>query len=270
MLRSLKRLPLVIACVPLLAGSLSVARAAEETALRGIEYVPPEAAVAVVVNFSKLQSAPSLELMPWEILTAAGIQDFGFDPLKIHQVIAVAAPPSMGAAPGLGAVVSLSMPVTLKPSFLAQAQRVLVAGQQVYRFRKNPPIELALVDKKTMVLGTPGFLESMLRAAAVPGNAVAKSSLRQLVGTRAPSDEVAVFVAVQPARQFLKTGLENTPPLPLPLEFVRGLPDQVSSFRLNVNVSEGQKVQLVATATDADAAAEIERLATRAARRQVA
>ena len=259
MLRSLKRLPLVIACVSLLAGSLSVARAAEETALRGTEYVPPEAAVAVVVNFSKLQSAPSLELMPWEILTAAGIQDFGFDPLKIHQVIAVAAPPSMGAAPGLGAVVSLSMPVTLKPSVLAQAQRVLVAGQQVYRFRKNPPIELALVDKKTMVLGTPGFLESMLRAAAVPGNAAAKSSLRQLVGTRAPSDEVAVFVAVQPARQFLKTGLENTPPLPPPLEFVRGLPDQVSSLRLNVNVAERQKVQLVATATDADAAAEIEK-----------
>lgn len=259
MLRSLKRLPLVIACVSLLAGSLSVARAAEETALRGTEYVPPEAAVAVVVNFSKLQSAPSLELMPWEILTAAGIQDFGFDPLKIHQVIAVAAPPSMGAPPGLGAVVSLSMPVTLKPSVLAQAQRVLVAGQQVYRFRKNPPIELALVDKKTMVLGTPGFLESMLRAAAVPGNAAAKSSLRQLVGTRAPSDEVAVFVAVQPARQFLKTGLENTPPLPPPLEFVRGLPDQVSSLRLNVNVAERQKVQLVATATDADAAAEIEK-----------
>jgi len=259
MRRSLKRLPLVIACVSLLAGSLPVARAAEETALRGIGYVPPEAAVAVVVNFSKLQSAPSLELMPWEILTAAGIQDFGFDPLKIHQVIAVAAPPSMGAAPGLGAVVSLSMPVTLKPSVLAQAQRVLVAGQQVYRFRKNPPIELALVDKKTMVLGTPGFLESMLRAAAVPGNAAAKSSLRQLVGTRAPSDEVAVFVAVQPARQFLKTGLENTPPLPPPLEFVRGLPDQVSSLRLNINVAEGQKVQLVATATDADAAAEIEK-----------
>ena len=255
MLRSLKRLPLVIACVSLLAGSLPVAHAAEETALRGIEYVPPEAAVAVVVNFSKLQSAPSLELMPWEILTAAGIQDFGFDPLKIHQLIGVAAPPSMGSAPGLGAVVSLSMPVTLKPSFLAQAQRVLVAGQQVYRFRQNPPIELALVDKKTMVLGTPGFLESMLRAAAVP----AESPLRQLVGTRAPSDDVAVFVAVEPARQFLKTGLENTPPLPLPLEFVRGLPDQVSSFRLNVNVSEGQKVQLVATATDADAAAEIEK-----------
>jgi hypothetical protein len=259
MLRSLKRLPLVIACVSLLAGSLPVAHAAEETALRGIEYVPPEAAVAVVVNFSKLQSAPSLELMPWEILTAAGIQDFGFDPLKIHQLIGVAAPPSMGSPPGLGAIVSLSMPVTLKPSFLAQAQRVLVAGQQVYRFRQNPPIELALVDKKTMVLGTPGFLDSMLRAAAVPGNATAESPLRQLVGTRAPSDDVAVFVAVQPARQFLKTGLENTPPLPLPLEFVRGLPDQVSSFRLNVNVSEGQKVQLVATATDADAAAEIEK-----------
>ena len=131
MLRALKRLPLVIACVSLLAGSLPVARAAEETALRGIEYVPPEAAVAVVVNFSKLQSAPSLELMPWEILTAAGIQDFGFDPLKIHQGSAVATPPSMGSAPGLGAVVSLSMPVTLKPSFLAQAQRVSVDSQYI-------------------------------------------------------------------------------------------------------------------------------------------
>ena len=110
MRRSLKRLPLVIACVSMLAGSLPVARAAEETALRGIEYVPPEAAVAVVVNFSKLQSAPSLEVMPREILTAAGIQDFGFDPLKIHQVIAVATPPSMGSAPGPVSYTHLPLP----------------------------------------------------------------------------------------------------------------------------------------------------------------
>ncbi len=259
MTHSLRRFSLVTVCVALLAVPASRVHAAQKSALQGIEYVPAEAVTAAVVNIRKLKNSPSLELMPWEILTAGGIQEFGFDPLKIEQVIVVAAPRSMAPTPGLGAVVSLSAPVTLKPGLLARAQRVVVAGQQVYRFPINPPVELAVVNEKTLVLGTPGFLESMLKASTDQGTVAARSPLRQLVGTQTPTDDVAVFMAVEPLRPIVRDALASIPPLPPPLEFVRSLPGQLRSLRLNINVDSDKQVQLVATATDAEAAIEIDK-----------
>jgi type II secretory pathway pseudopilin PulG len=258
MVHSLRRCSLVTVCVALLAVLVPRVHATQKSALQGIEYVPAEAVAAVVVNFKKLKTAPGLELMPWEILTAAGLQELGFDPLEIEQVIAVVAPPSMAPNPGLGAVVTLSSPVTLKPALLARAERVLVAGKQAYRFRINPPVELVVIKGKTIVLGTPGFLESMLKASAGQGSSAARSPLRQMIGTQAPTDDVAVFLVVEPLRPMLNSGLQNTPPLPPPLEFVRSLPDQLRSLRLNINVESDKQVQLVATATDAEAATAID------------
>ncbi len=255
---SLRRFSLVTVCAALLAVPAPSVHAAQRSALQGVEYIPAEAVAAAVVNFKKLKTAPGLELMPWEILTAAGLQELGFDPLEIEQVIAVVAPPSMAPNPGLGAVVSLSSPVTLKPALLARAERVLVAGKQAYRFRINPPVELVVINGKTMVLGTPGFLESMLKASAGQVSSAAMSPLRQLIGTQAPTDDVAVFLVVEPLRPMLNSGLQNTPPLPPPLEFVRSLPDQLRSLRLNINVESENQVQLVATATDAEAATAID------------
>jgi type II secretory pathway pseudopilin PulG len=262
MVHSLRRCSLLTVCVALLAVPAPRVHAAQKSALQGIEYVPAEAVAAAVVNFKKLKTAPGLELMPWEILTAAGLQELGFDPLEIEQVIAVVAPPSMTptgeVAPGLGAIVTLSSPVTLKPALLARAERVLVAGKQAYRFRINPPVELVVISGKTMVLGTPGFLESMLKASAGQVGSAARSPLRQLIGTQAPTDDVAVFLVVEPLRPMLNSGLQNTPPLPPALEFVRSLPDQLRSLRLNINVESENQVQLVATATDAEAATAID------------
>ncbi len=259
MVHSLRRCSLLTVCVALLAVPAPRVHAAQKSALQGIEYVPAEAVAAAVVNFRKLKTAPGLELMPWEILTAAGLQELGFDPLEIEQVIAVVAPPSMARRPpGLGAVVSLSSPVTLKPALLARAERVLVAGKQAYRFRINPPVELVVINGKTMVLGTPGFLESMLKASAGQESSAAMSPLRQLIGIQAPTDDVAVFLAVEPLRPMLNSELQNIPPLPPPLEFVRSLPDQLRSLRLNINVESENQVQLVATATDAEAATAID------------
>ena len=258
MAHSLRRCSLATVCVALLAVPAPRVHAAQKSALQGIEYVPAEAVAAAVVNFRKLKTAPGLEFMPWEILTAAGLQELGFDPLKIEQVIAMVAPPSMAPNPGLGAIVTLSSPVTLKPALLARAERVLVAGKQAYRFRINPPVELVVINGKTMVLGTPGFLESMLKASAGQESSAARSPLRQLIGTQAPTDDVAVFLAVEPLRPMLNSGLQNTPPLPPALEFVRSLPAQLRSLRLNINVESENQVQLVATATDAEAATAID------------
>ena len=149
---------LVAVCVALLAIPAPRIDAADKAVLLDIEYVPAEAVTAAVVNLRKLKRSPGLELMPWEVLTAAGIQELGFDPLKIEQVLVTAAPQNQAPGFSLGAVVSLSSPVTLKQEFLSRAEPILVAGHKAFRFPINPPVELAQVNGKTLVIGTPGFL----------------------------------------------------------------------------------------------------------------
>ncbi len=248
----------VAVCVALLAIPSPRIDAAEKAAVLDIEYVPAEAVTAAVVNVRKLKRSPSLELMPWEVLTAAGIQELGFDPLKIEQVLVTAALQNQAPGFSLGAVVSLSSPVTLKQEFLSRAEPILVAGHKAFRFPINPPVELAQVNGKTLVIGTPGFLESMLKSAADKTGAAARSPLRQLIGTQAPTDDIAVFLAVEPLRPMLNANLQDTPPLPPPLQFVLKLPDQLQSLRLNLNLDGSKQVQLVATATDAEAATAID------------
>ncbi len=254
-----RRALLVMVCAALLVVPASRVHAAQKSALPGIEFIPAEAVTAAVVNFRELKRSPSLELMPWEVLTAGGIQELGFDPLKIDQVVVMAALQGQARGFSLGAVVSLSSPVTLKQEFLSRARSSLVAGHQAFQFfRINPPVELAQVNGKTLVMGTPGFLESMLKAAADKTGPAARSPLRQLIGTQALTDDIAVFLAVEPLRPMLNANLQNAPPFPPPLEFVRGLPDQLQSLRLNLNLDRSTLAQLVATATDAEAATTID------------
>ncbi|MEE3367368.1 MAG: DUF1559 domain-containing protein, partial [Planctomycetota bacterium] len=254
-----RRSLLVMVCAALLVVPVSRVHAAQKSALPGIEFIPAEAVTAAVVNFRELKRSPSLELMPWEVLTAGGIQELGFDPLKIDQVVVMAALQGQARGFSLGAVVSLSSPVTLKQEFLSRARSSLVAGHQAFQFfRINPPVELAQVNGKTLVMGTPGFLESMLKAAADKTGTAARSPLRQLIGTQALTDDIAVFLAVEPLRPMLNANLQNAPPFPPPLEFVRGLPDQLQSLRLNLNLDRSTLAQLVATATDAEAATTID------------
>ena len=254
-----RRSLLVMVCAALLVVPASRVHAAQKSALPGIEFIPAEAVTAAVVNFRELKRSPSLELMPWEVLTAGGIQELGFDPLKIDQVVVMAALQGQARGFSLGAVVSLSSPVTLKQEFLSRARSSLVAGHQAFQFfRINPPVELAQVNGKTLVMGTPGFLESMLKAAADKTGTAARSPLRQLIGTQALTDDIAVFLAVEPLRPMLNANLQNAPPFPPPLEFVRGLPDQLQSLRLNLNLDRSTLAQLVATATDAEAATTID------------
>ncbi len=254
-----RRSLLVMVCAALLVVSASRVHAAQKSALPGIEFIPAEAVTAAVVNFRELKRSPSLELMPWEVLTAGGIQELGFDPLKIDQVVVMAALQGQARGFSLGAVVSLSSPVTLKQEFLSRARSSSVAGHQAFQFfRINPPVELAQVNGKTLVMGTPGFLESMLKAAADKTGPAARSPLRQLIGTQALTDDISVFLAVEPLRPMLNANLQNAPPFPPPLEFVRGLPDQLQSLRLNLNLDRSTLAQLVATATDAEAATTID------------
>ena len=50
----------------------------------------------------KLAAKPELELLPLEVIAAAGKRDLGFNPLEIEQAIAIVTPPIAGEPAELG------------------------------------------------------------------------------------------------------------------------------------------------------------------------
>ena len=68
------------------------------------EHIPDDAIVAVLLSPSKIMSSPGWELMPIEVIQAAGIEYVGIDPMDIDDVQLVVGMPGP-AGPQAGAVI---------------------------------------------------------------------------------------------------------------------------------------------------------------------
>ena len=243
----------------LLSACLSLtADAADQPAVRGLEYMPADAVAAAVVRVPKLVKSPSLEMVPWEILSTLGMTELGIDPLKATEVVAFASLTNGPGGPEMGVVISMPQPITLNETLRTQARSVVIAGRQVLQSRQPGGLSFCVVGGKTLLVGVGSFMERMLTTAAAGNQATAKSSLRRLLESSSASDDVSVFVAVEPIRPFLAQFIANTPPLPPPLEFVRKLPDQLQSVQLNINASSDRPTGIVLTTTDGAAATAVD------------
>ena len=102
---------------------LAAQAAPEQTATNGVaangvaaggdlSYIIPEATIAGVVYPRRVLTNPSMEMLPLEVLSAAGIKEAGIDPMDVEQVTVMIVPPA--PMPGLGIVVRFTKPYELK------------------------------------------------------------------------------------------------------------------------------------------------------------
>ena len=77
-----------------------------------LKYITPQAVVAAVAYPRRVLTAPEMEMMPIEILSAAANKELGIDPLDVEQLLLVVEPPTAGP-PGVGLVVRFSKPYRL-------------------------------------------------------------------------------------------------------------------------------------------------------------
>ena len=76
-----------------------------------VSYIPASAAMAVVLHPQPLLTGPYADWMPVEVLTAAGMQQFGIDPVTIREAIILAAmPQNMREEPVAGFIERFSEP----------------------------------------------------------------------------------------------------------------------------------------------------------------
>ena len=73
-------------------------------------YVTPDTCAAVVLYPRHVLTAANMEMLPVEVLSAAGKKELGIDPVEIEQAMAIAEPPQ-GGPPAAAVVLRMATPL---------------------------------------------------------------------------------------------------------------------------------------------------------------
>jgi type II secretory pathway pseudopilin PulG len=231
--------------------------AAAEAAKVDLSYVTPDALVAAVAHPRRVLTAPEMEMLPIEVMTAAGMKELGIDPLDIEQVMLIAEPPKQGP-PGFGAVVrfakSYSLDNIMRP-LTENTQEAELDGKP-YRQGMNPMIpSLFMPDDRTLMIGQDFLLRKMVANQKAP----VQGPLSQLMARTGTSSDVVALAVIDPVRELISAQLSQAP-VPPPFEGVKRIPELLKAAKAELNVTGNVKATLSLLATDAAAAEELEQL----------
>ncbi len=248
-----------MACSPLwvYAQQSAAAGAAAGTKKPDLSYVTPDAVVAAVAHPQRVLSAPEMEMLPIEVLSAAGKKELGIDPLDIEQVMVIVEPPTAGP-PGFGAVVRFSKPYQLEGILEPLAADTVEAELEgkTYRQGQGPMApSLYMPDDRTLLVAQDFLLRKMLANRKAP----AEGPLAKLMTATDVSGDLVVVAVVDPVRDLITAQLAQAP-LPPPLEGLKKLPDLLTAAKIEVNATRGIGVALVLLAPDEAKAEELEAL----------
>jgi hypothetical protein len=233
---------------------------AAHSATLDLGYITPETAAAAVAFPRRVLTAPEMELLPIEVLSALGKRELGIDPVEIEQAMLIAEPPQAGP-PGVAVVLHMASPLAPEKILLPLQARTTEAQLEGKTYRKgqtpmDPSIYLA--DDRTLIVGSDALLQKMLANRANPKQGKMSHMLGRVT---APPDLLAV-VLVEPLRPLLAMPLAQIP-IPPPLAGIEKTPDLVQYVAAKVNLLGKQEISLTVRAEDEAAAKQLEDLVDR-------
>lgn len=241
----------------ILATSASTATAQNDPKLN-LDHIPDQAVGAVFLFPQTLAAKPELELLPTEVIAAAGKRDFGFNPMEIEQAIGLIAPPMGGNPPSWGLILHFSVPQGLSKDLTQRTETREV--DDVKYFAANRPMDpsFCLYKEKTILIAPESFLTLMI------ANQPAESELRTLLSKSATDADATAVLAVEPIRDLINQALGGAPPMPPPIQQLFTLPDHLDSVHIGLNISPPDATFIRMTGRDGMSAEEVERILTEA------
>ncbi|MBN2022107.1 MAG: DUF1559 domain-containing protein [Pirellulales bacterium] len=224
-----------------------------------VEYVTPGTALAAVAFPRRVLTAPEAEMMPTEVMTAAGMKQLGIDPMDVEQILLVAEPPTPPMPPSAGLVVRLAKPYSMAAILPVLKEMTTESTLDGKPCRKgiNPMLpSYYMPDDRTLVLATGGMLERMVAQKAQP----VEGAMSKLLGRMNDSDDALAVLLVEPIRPLAAMAMASAPPLPPGLEGVRDVPQLVNVVGLKLKLTGNPRALLSVRARDEAAAQELERL----------
>jgi prepilin-type processing-associated H-X9-DG protein len=252
---------MVYAQQPVAAGQATTGpTTAARSAKLDLGYVTPGAVAAAVAFPRRVLTAPGMEMLPIEVISAFGKKQLGIDPVEIEQAILIAEPPQAGPP---GAAVVLRMASPLGPgAILGPLQSRTTAAElegKTYRKGQSPmDPSIFLADDRTLIVGTDDLLRKMLANRANPQ----EGAMSRMLGRVAAPPDLLAVVLVEPLRPLLAMPLAQTR-IPPPLAGVEKVPELVNYVMATVNLRRDAGLSLTVKAEDEAAARQLEDLVDR-------
>jgi hypothetical protein len=270
-----------IAAEPAAAAPVALAPPAEKAAA-DLSYVPAAAVGALVLHPQQILAGENAEWMPVEVITAAGLQNVGFDPMQIQEVVAVVAPPDMTKATGPKSIVPGGAAPALRngppePGFgvilhfaQAYARRDVVAklqplapavqeidGKKFAMLRGPLPVGIFMPDDRTLVVGTDGLLQQMIGAKNVDSDLT-----KVLRATDCSGTATAVF-SLDAMRDLINQAMSHAPPIPPQFADFLKIPSLISSGVVKLDFRVPGEMSATLHTADAKSAEELQQLIER-------
>ncbi|MCA9230040.1 MAG: DUF1559 domain-containing protein [Planctomycetales bacterium] len=131
-----------------------------------LDYVFPNAAGVIALRPRQLLTSQALQMLPIEVVSAAGLQQLGFDPVDLTQIVISATPPLAGPFE-YAAVVQLAKPIdlsSLSEELIGHTAPSVLDGKP-YLKSKHPMLpSLYWAAEKTLLIAPDATLQQLLKA----------------------------------------------------------------------------------------------------------
>ena len=247
----------------LMAVSPSLAVSAEQGNSQPVEplklnYVVANSAAIVTARPQQLLTSEAVQMMPVEVVTAAGLQYLGFDPVNIKQVVISATPP-MAGPPLYTAMIELSQRIDLK-KLAPELTRHTVEGElegQAYLKSEQPFLpSIAWVDETTLLLAPDATLRSLVRNKTAPRGVL----VEQLQASNS-QDDLLISIDLETLRPLIQIGMaEAAQGVPPELQLFLEIPDLLKHLQIRGSLSGAGPWEVVVDANGAGDADRVEEL----------
>lgn len=249
-----------LVCLSLLAVAANIAVAQEPPAvpdemLRKLaaEYLPAEAQVAAFAAPQAIVTRPGMEMLPHEVITAAGTKGLGFDPLSIDVALNCVIV-SDSAPPLAGVILHTSEPLPKSGLFPeVRTEAAMLSGKPFQRAQTPMEASHYRVDDHTLIVAMEPMLEKML------GEKTA-SPLRTLLAKATLKNDLTIVAAIDPMRDMIDRARQQAGEVPPPIEPLLKIPDHVELAYFTLNLKGGAAAKLTFVSQDEAGAKELVRL----------
>lgn len=218
-----------------------------------LKHLPSDAIAAVIAFPEELKSRKEFELMPFEVIEAAGKQETGLNFLELKQVVFfVSEPKTLQNPPDWGGLMHFSANQQLSDRLLADKQRAMHQGVEYYApdFRFGTAI---CMRGSTLMMGSVGAVKKMIESNGEKGPA------HRLLEAADPADVTAVasFTEIRP---LVEQMIAQAPQLPPPFEPFKQIPGYLKSIEIRVDAQLASKTTIKVACKDERSAGRLEEL----------
>ena len=200
-----------------------------------------------------------MEMLPVEVLVAAGKQRVGIDPIDIVEVLAIAEAPGEGP-PGYGVVVRFAKPYELMKMRLPinwPVQQTQIADRPYLQSQHPMMPGFYMPDDTTLLIAPHPMLQAMLVNQKTP----TPGALSRLLSKADGNSDLLAVVMIEAVRPLLNAVVaQAADELPPPLQGVTKLPDLIDAAKLDIRVATSPGASLSLLAPDEAKAKELAKL----------